>query len=124
MGRGSRKGKCFEKKDRGKESNVFNGVVFKSCKVLFYSLEDTDKAEESSLSKMKAGFNLIGIEYQDEKKPKFVGTVEYKKKNIRFQNRQLKIHKDAGKQPKHLHFDEDGNLILQPETVMLENVHS
>lgn len=66
---------------------------------------------------MKASFNLMGMEYQDDNRNKFIGTVEYKKKNIRFQNRQLKIHKDIGKRPKHIHFDEDGNAVAATDVV-------
>lgn len=77
----------------------------------FSSHGEDDVDDESSLSKMKASFSLIGIEYQDGDRPKFVGTVEYKKKNIRFQNRQLKMHKDVNKQLKHTYFDDDGNVV-------------
>lgn len=67
---------------------------------------------------MKASFSLIGIEYQDDDRSKFVGTVEYKKKNIRFQNRQLKMQKGTGKQPKHTYFDDDGNVISSSDVVI------
>lgn len=76
-----------------------------------------ENADESLTSKMKAGFSLMGLEYQDDNGPKFVGTVEYKKKNIRFQNRQLKMHKDIGKRPTHIYFDDDGNAIPSAESV-------
>lgn len=83
----------------------------------FSSHGEDDLDDESSLSKMKASFSLIGIEYQDGDRPKFVGTVEYKKKNIRFQNRQLKMHKDVNKQPRHTYFDDDGNVVVSTEVV-------
>lgn len=82
---------------------------------LHFSMEADDREVESSLSKMKASFSLIGMEYQDEHRPKFFGTVEYKKKNIRFQNRQLKMH--VNKQPKHIYFDDDGNAITPTDVV-------
>lgn len=83
--------------------------------LLFCRLADDAKSDEASVSKMKASFTLMGMEYHDDHRQKFVGTVEYKKKNIRFQNRQLKILKD--KRPKHIHFDDDGNAIPSSDGV-------
>lgn len=84
-------------------------------------MDDDEKTDESLISKMKASFNLMGMEYQDDNRPKFIGTVEYKKKNIRFQNRQLKMHKDIGMRPKHIYFDDDGNAIPSTEMVSYIN---
>lgn len=38
------------------------------------------------------------------------GTVDYKMKNIRHQNRQLNMRKDF-KRPRHVYFDDDGNVL-------------
>lgn len=38
------------------------------------------------------------------------GTVEYKVKNIRHQNRQLNMRVD-NKKPRHIYFDDDGNVL-------------
>lgn len=75
---------------------------------------------------MKAGFNLIAVEYKEDKSSKFIGRIEYRKKNIRSQNRQLKLRKDPNKlvlKPKHTYFDDDGNVVNTPsDVVKLEQI--
>lgn len=75
-----------------------------------------DESEDDLLpsTKFKAGLNLLGIEYYEGQGDKLTGHIEFKKKNIRLQNRQLKLN-DASKQflnkSKHIYFDDDGNAI-------------
>lgn len=56
----------------------------------------------------------MGIEYNEKTNQTYVGRVDYKRKNIRAQNRQLNFRNEPPKQfrkPKHIHFDDDGNVI-------------
>lgn len=61
---------------------------------------------------------MLGLEYKDDRGRKFSGRVEYKMKNIRFQNKQLKLHGDFPK-PNHVYFDDDGNPCEVTDTVKL-----
>ncbi|XP_063915010.1 trimethylguanosine synthase-like isoform X3 [Zophobas morio] len=67
---------------------------------------------ESCRKRIKAAFNLMGIEYHDTNTSPLSGQVHYKMKHIRLQNRHLKLRND-NKRPRHIHFDEDGNVISE-----------
>ena len=54
----------------------------------------------------------MGIEYHDTNTSPLSGQVHYKMKHIRLQNRHLKLRND-NKRPRHIHFDEDGNVISE-----------
>ncbi|XP_049818320.1 trimethylguanosine synthase isoform X2 [Aethina tumida] len=73
---------------------------------------DTGRSEdfEASRNRMKAAFNLMGIEYQEDGGDRFEGRVVYKVKHIRLRNRRLKL-KPQAKKAKHTLFDDDGNAI-------------
>ncbi|CAG9821834.1 unnamed protein product [Phaedon cochleariae] len=64
----------------------------------------------SNRNRIKAAFNLMGIEFQEKTDEMMTGKVDYKMKHIRLQNRHLKIRPEA-KKPKHVYFDDDGNII-------------
>lgn len=51
----------------------------------------------------------MGIEYKENKDKKLLGRIEYKMKNIHFQNKQCKLHKNLPK-PVHIYYDDDGNV--------------
>jgi trimethylguanosine synthase len=65
---------------------------------------------ESCRKRIKAAFNLMGIEFSDGESP-VAGYVHYKMKHIRLQNRHLKLRSDYVPRPQHVHFDDDGNVI-------------
>jgi trimethylguanosine synthase len=65
---------------------------------------------ESCRKRIKAAFNLMGIEFSDGESP-VAGYVHYKMKHIRLQNRHLKLRSDYVQRPQHVHFDDDGNVI-------------
>ncbi|XP_044754685.1 trimethylguanosine synthase isoform X2 [Coccinella septempunctata] len=64
----------------------------------------------SSRNKIKAAFNLLGIEFTEKKDELMSGKVDYKMKHIRSQNRLLKLR---GVKRKHTYFDDDGNPISE-----------
>lgn len=72
----------------------------------FYSME----VDEGSLTsnKVKAAFELIGLELKESGEGKVCGAVDYKMKHIRLQNRHLKMTYKPNKN-KHIRFDDDGN---------------
>ncbi|CAH1974625.1 unnamed protein product [Acanthoscelides obtectus] len=73
--------------------------------------KNIDKSDSfnAGRNRVRAAFNILGIEFQEDAEEKMTGRVEYIMKHIRHQNRQLKIR--ANKRPKHLYFDEDGNAL-------------
>lgn len=62
--------------------------------------------------RLRGAFNLIGLTYHGEGVSG--GSVFYKKRNIRWQNRMLHLNL-------HLHFDEDGQVITKDK--VSENCH-
>ncbi|KAL3284721.1 hypothetical protein HHI36_018867 [Cryptolaemus montrouzieri] len=75
----------------------------------------------SSRNKTIAAFNLLGIRFCEKAEQFMAGEIDYKMKNIRSQNRQLRLL-DA-KRPRHTYFDEDGNSILE-NTEESKEVHN
>ncbi|XP_044270775.1 trimethylguanosine synthase isoform X2 [Tribolium madens] len=69
---------------------------------------------ESCRKKIKAAFNLMGIEFQDTNSNPIAGQVQYKMKHIRLQNRHLKLRNEVPR-PKHIHFDDDGAVVEQED---------
>ncbi|CAH0546032.1 unnamed protein product [Brassicogethes aeneus] len=76
-------------------------------------LTSTDSFD-ASRSRIKAAFNLIGIEYQENNDERYGGNVDYKLKHIRLQNRHLKL-KPQAKKAKHTRYDDDGNVVEEAE---------
>ncbi|XP_056642517.1 trimethylguanosine synthase [Diorhabda sublineata] len=100
-------------------------TTFGSNKI--YKSQNFDKTEcikspkgkrdfNSNRSRVKAAFNLIGIEFQETSKELLSGEVNYKMKHIRQQNRHLKLRPEA-KKPKHFIFDDEGNAFPKQETI-------
>lgn len=85
------------------------------CNNCFGYSHDSD--DVASNNRIKAAFQLMGIEMNENKRPLLVGNVEYKMKHIRLQNRHLKFHKFKTEKPKHIHFDDEGNPIPIDEEV-------
>ncbi|XP_018566583.1 uncharacterized protein LOC108907402 isoform X2 [Anoplophora glabripennis] len=81
----------------------------------FKSLLGKSNSFESSRSRIKAAFNLLGIEFRESSNQAMSGEVNYKMKHIRLQNRHLKMRPDPNKKPKHTYFDDDGNALPEPE---------
>lgn len=78
----------------------------------------------SNRSRMKAAFNLIGIEFQETSKELLSAKVNYKMKHIRQQNRHLKLRPEV-KKPKHFIFDDEGNKFTkQDEEIIDHNIFS
>lgn len=72
--------------------------------------------EDPSSDRIKSAYCLIGLAHgsiPELSNDKIQGKVIYRKKHIRLQNRQLNLNRKPNK-PKHLYFDESGNLITDP----------
>nr|XP_023016565.1 uncharacterized protein LOC111505903 [Leptinotarsa decemlineata] len=74
-----------------------------------------DDSFNSGRNRVRAAFNVLGIEFQENPDETMTGHVDYKMKHIRLQNRHLKIRPEA-KKPKHCFFDDDGNMIENEES--------
>lgn len=61
-------------------------------------------------NKIQTAFNLIGMIFQADSDVAVSGNVDYQMKNIRHQNRQLKMRLEP-KKPRHTYFDDDGNVL-------------
>lgn len=62
----------------------------------------------SSLEKTKGAFSLMGFVFSEgERKNVEKAHVVYRKRNIRYHNRMLKLPR-----PNHIRFDDDGNPII------------
>lgn len=89
-----------------------------------YSSETNQDFEATKDTHIKSAFKLMGLEYVDNKNT-LKGQVDYKMKHIRLQNRHLKLHKhnsDENTVPKHIHFDDDGNIVLENKDDEIEEV--
>ncbi|XP_075226088.1 trimethylguanosine synthase 1 [Lycorma delicatula] len=78
---------------------------------------DTDKSNDGSLDRVKSAFTLMGYSFDpdgiknSEELKKCQPVVHYKKKNIRLQNRLLKMYFNYKPQlNKHIYFDDDGEV--------------
>lgn len=74
---------------------------------------EIDEDVLSQMNKIKAAMSLFGMTYVDKER-KWTGRIEFRKKNIRLQNRQLKLLRGSNNQiiqPKHIYFDDDGNAL-------------
>lgn len=73
--------------------------------------------EDDSSDRIKSAYSLLGLAHgsahQILQKKKMFGQVIYKKKHIRLQNRHLNMNRNPQK-PKHVYFDDSGNLITDP----------
>ncbi|KAJ8925194.1 hypothetical protein NQ315_001380 [Exocentrus adspersus] len=70
---------------------------------------------ESGRNRVKAAFNLLGIEFREIPSQSMTGQVNYKMKHIRLQNRHLKMRSESKRTAKHTYFDDDGNPLPKPE---------
>lgn len=89
--------------------------------LLSFSCEASEDLEGPKEYHIKSAFKLMGLEYLENKKV-LKGHVDYKMKHIRLQNRHLKLHqynKNSEKStvPKHIRFDEDGNIIAENKDI-------
>lgn len=65
-------------------------------------------SDEASLQRVKAAFSLMGYAFQPNRHiPK--SSVLYRKRNIRVQNRQLKMNLNRSMASRHIYYDDDGN---------------
>lgn len=64
----------------------------------------------SGRNRVGAAFNLLGIKFQEDFEKTMTGTVSYKMKNIKHQNRLLNMGKEI-KKSRHTYFDDDGNAL-------------
>ncbi|XP_049861120.1 trimethylguanosine synthase-like isoform X1 [Schistocerca gregaria] len=65
-------------------------------------------SDEASLQRVKAAFSLMGYAFQPHRHiPK--SSVLYRKRNIRVQNRQLKMNLNRSMASRHIYYDDDGN---------------
>ncbi|KAK9732176.1 RNA cap guanine-N2 methyltransferase [Popillia japonica] len=95
----------------GKQPQQRN-IYVKSSPELNRNLDDTK-------DHIKSAFKLMGLEYCENKRT-LKGHVDYKMKHIRLQNRHLKLHRhknDDKPVPKHIRFDDDGNIIAENKEV-------
>ncbi|CAH1282036.1 unnamed protein product [Diabrotica balteata] len=74
----------------------------------------------SCRNRVKAAFNLIGMEFQEPPKELMSGEVNYKMKHIRQQNRHLKLRPEA-KKAKHFIFDDDGNMYSKEDNEVVNH---
>ncbi|KAG5892907.1 hypothetical protein JTB14_006222 [Gonioctena quinquepunctata] len=85
--------------------------------------DDSNKDESfnSGRNRIRAAFNMLGMEFQEIPGDQMTGQVDYKMKHIRLQNRHLKIRPEV-KKPKHFYFDDDGNMITANDDSIEEDV--
>lgn len=76
-----------------------------TCRKNIEKILPINKEFEAGRNRIKAAFNLLGMEFKES--VPLTGTVDYKMKHIRLQNRHLKMH-PAAKKPKHIRFDDEG----------------
>ncbi|KAI4471625.1 s-adenosylmethionine-dependent methyltransferase related [Holotrichia oblita] len=99
----------FEKEHGNKSKNVNTKLFF------FVSSSELNRNLAHTKDHIKSAFKLMGLEYSESKKT-LKGHVDYKMKHIRLQNRHLKLHQhknDDKPVPKHIRFDDDGNIIAE-----------
>ncbi|GJQ78943.1 hypothetical protein Trydic_g110 [Trypoxylus dichotomus] len=86
----------------------------------FKSSFESNQDLEDTKDHIKSAFNLIGLEYLENKRA-LKGHVDYKMKHIRLQNRHLRLRQYKNSQnttvPKHIRFDDDGNIIAENNEV-------
>lgn len=82
------------------------------------TLKRTHDTDEDGVYRIRSAYMLLGLAHgssQEWNSPtnKMQGRVVYRKKHIRLQNRHLNINRNPVK-PKHVYFDDSGNLIPDP----------
>lgn len=82
------------------------------------TLKRTHEVDEDAADRIRSAYALIGLAHGsspdwDPTSNKIQGQVVYRKKHIRLQNRHLNINRNPNK-PKHVYFDDSGNLITDP----------
>ncbi|GLV34654.1 Trimethylguanosine synthase 1 [Carabus blaptoides fortunei] len=79
------------------------------------TLKRSHENDDENLDQIKKAYSLMGLAYAASplKENTLNAQVVYRKKHIRFQNRHLNMNNKVHK-PKHVYFDDDGNLITDP----------
>lgn len=80
---------------------------------MFFSHEADCDENTEGLETVKKAFSLMGYTFSDDhRRTKLQGEVVYRKRNIRLQNRQLKMKFNRPKTAnKHIYFDDNGDAI-------------